>query len=105
MIELPVIPENAPFSLDQRLWLNGFLAGYFARTTLPASVEAQPPKPTIPLLILFRSQTRTWEGLAKRIAKEAASRGIAPRVVDADQHATIDWKSETSLFIVTSTYG
>jgi sulfite reductase (NADPH) flavoprotein alpha-component len=105
MIELPVIPENAPFSLDQRLWLNGFLAGYFARTTLPAPVEAQSTKPTIPLLILFGSQTGTSEGLANRISKEATSRGFAPRVVDAAQHTTIDWKNETSLFIVTSTYG
>ena len=44
MVELPVIPENAPFSLDQRVWLNGFLAGYFVRTTLPNPATAQPPK-------------------------------------------------------------
>jgi hypothetical protein len=26
MREIPVIPENAPFQLEQRIWLNGFLA-------------------------------------------------------------------------------
>src|SRR3954471_9397550 len=98
MIELPVIPENAPFSLEQRVWLNGFLAGYFARTTLPGPTEAQLTKPCIPLLILFGSQTGTAQGLAKRFAKEAASRGFNPRVVDAAQHASLDWKSESSLF-------
>src|SRR5439155_22253352 len=105
MIELPVIPENAPFSLEQRVWLNGFLAGYFARGTLPAPTEARLTKPGIPLLILFGSQTGTAQGLAKRFAKEAASRGFNPRVVDAAQHATVDWKSENCLFVVTSTYG
>jgi sulfite reductase (NADPH) flavoprotein alpha-component len=105
MIELPLIPENAPFSLEQRLWLNGFLAGYFARTTVPASVATPPAKATVPLLILFGSQTGTAQGLAKRVAKEAAARGFNPRVVDAVQHATIDWKNESSLFVVTSTYG
>jgi sulfite reductase (NADPH) flavoprotein alpha-component len=107
MIELPLIPENAPFSQDQRLWLNGFLSGYFARTAVPvvATTEAQSAKPAVPLLILFGSQTGTAEGLAKRLAKEAMSRGFNPRVVDAAQHATIDWKSESSIFIVTSTYG
>jgi sulfite reductase (NADPH) flavoprotein alpha-component len=104
MIELPVIPENAPFSLEQRVWLNGFLAGYFARSTRLAP-EAQLTTPTVPLLILFGSQTGTAQGLAKRFATEAASGRFNPRVVDAAQHATVDWKSESCLFVVTSTYG
>jgi sulfite reductase (NADPH) flavoprotein alpha-component len=105
MVELPVIPENAPFSLEQRVWLNGFLAGYFARTAVPDSPQIQPTKPTVPLLILFGSQTGTAEALAKRLAKEATLRGFNPSVVDAAQHATVDWKQESSLLIVTSTYG
>src|SRR5580765_4927074 len=105
MVELPVIPENAPFSLEQRVWLNGFLAGYFARTPVPNSASTRPPKPTIPLLILFGSQTGTAQGLAKRLAKEAISCGFNARVVDAADHATVDWKNEGSLFVITSTYG
>jgi sulfite reductase (NADPH) flavoprotein alpha-component len=105
MVELPVIPENAPFSLEQRVWLNGFLAGYFARIPLPNPETAQPPKPAIPLLILFGSQTGTAQGLAKRLAKEAISCGFNPRIVDAAEHATVDWKNESSLLVITSTYG
>jgi sulfite reductase (NADPH) flavoprotein alpha-component len=105
MVELPVIPENAPFSLEQRVWLNGFLAGYFARTTLPSPATPQPPKPTIPLLILFGSQTGTAQSLAKRLAREAISLGFNARVADAAEHATVDWKNERSLLIITSTYG
>jgi sulfite reductase (NADPH) flavoprotein alpha-component len=105
MVELPVIPENAPFSLEQRVWLNGFLAGYFSRTALPNPATVQPAEPTIPLLILFGSQTGNAQGLAKRIAKEATSCGFNARTVDAAEHATVDWKNESSLFVVTSTYG
>jgi len=107
MTEIPVIPDNAPFSTEQRLWLNGFLAGYFARLSLPATISSNPAPVTlgVPLLILFGSQTGTAEVLAKRIAKEAASRGFDPRVIDASKHRTIDWKAEATLFIVTSTYG
>ena len=34
----PIIPENAPFSVDQRAWLNGFFAGFLA----PQPGDAQP---------------------------------------------------------------
>lgn len=34
----PFIPENAPFSEDQRAWLNGFFAGFLA----PQPGDAQP---------------------------------------------------------------
>ncbi len=107
MIEIPVIPDNAPFNEEQRLWLNGLLAGYFARLSLPVPIAGNPAPvtPGVPLLILFGSQTGTAEALAKRIANEATSRGFNPRVLDASRHATIDWKSETTLFLVTSTYG
>ena len=27
--QLPYVPETAPFTLEQRAWLNGFLAGMF----------------------------------------------------------------------------
>ena len=27
---LNLIPENAPFTAEQRVWLNGFLAGFVA---------------------------------------------------------------------------
>ena len=30
MTRIPFIPENAPFTAEQRMWLNGFLAGVFS---------------------------------------------------------------------------
>jgi len=106
MAEIPYIPENAPFNHHQRLWLNGYLAGMFAATRLdvPAG-DAAPAQPPVPLVILYGSQTGTSEALARRIAKEAKANNIVPRVVDAAEYASVDWKAETNLFVVTSTYG
>ena len=104
---LPYIPENAPFTAQQRLWLNGYMAGLLAgRTMTPArGPGAESSAPTISLTILFGSQTGTAEKIARQIAKQSKSHGCAPKVVDASTHATIDWAAEANLLIVTSTYG
>lgn len=40
---MPLIPENAPFTADQRAWLNGFLAGlYGAAAATQVSIGAAP---------------------------------------------------------------
>jgi len=109
MTGLPLIPETAPFSAEQRLWLNGYMAGLLAgKGFVPAGQTAggaAGAAPTLPLLILFGSQTGTAEKLAKQIAKEAKTKGCNARVVDASAHASVDWSKETNLLVVTSTYG
>jgi len=106
---IPFIPETAPFEASQRLWLNGYLAGLLAgKNLVPANANGAPggpAAPTVPLLVLFGSQTGTAEKLARRIAKESKPRGCNSRVVDAAEHSKIDWSKETNLLIVTSTYG
>jgi len=101
------IPETAPFDHDQRLWLNGYMAGLLAAKNLAvaATGDAGAPAPTVPLTILFGSQTGTAQGLAKRIAREIAPRGFNARVVDAADHGKVDWSKESHLLVVTSTYG
>ena len=104
MTHVPAIPENAPFNAAQRVWLNGFLAGLFARN----ESENAPPAPapvTQRLLILYGSQTGTAEGLARQIASEAARRGFGPRVMEANAGPKLDWAAEQRLLLVTSTYG
>ena len=101
MQHAPFIPENSPFNASQRIWLNGYLAGLFAGGGQPTTTA----RSTVPLLVLFGSQTGTAEKLAKRIAKESRPRGCEARVVDAAAHASIDWGKEGNLIVVTSTYG
>ncbi len=107
MPEVPVIPETAPFDAEQRLWLNGFLAGYFARMAYQAgvSVPAAPPKPAVPLLLMFGSQTGTAEGLAKRAAKEAEKRGFAPRLLALNDFEQAALSQAERLIVISSTWG
>src|SRR5476651_1794672 len=89
MNRIPFIPENSPFTAEQRMWLNGFLAGVFSNAdpsaasalagSLTASVGAAGPK--VPLVVLYGSQTGTAEGLAKKTRTEAEKRGFAPKLV------------------------
>ena len=107
MHEMPVIPENAPFRPEQRLWLNGFLAGYFSRLAVPtvALSAPAPPQASRPLLILFGSQTGNAQALALRFGKLASTKGFLSRVQDAADYHKIDWPAQPILLIVTSTYG
>src|SRR5438270_6894490 len=106
MRQVPVIPENAPFDAAQRLWLNGFLAGLFARTDAgdgPASAAVTDVAK--PLLVIYGTQTGTAEGLARRLATQANGCGFQSRVVDASAAIALDWSNQANLLIVISTYG
>lgn len=103
---VPVLLDNAPFTPEQRAYLNGFLAGLFSRAPQPNLASSTPEsKPLMPLTILFGSQTGNAENLSKRIAKEAGKRGFAPTVQDLGKYATAQLVSEQALLVVTSTYG
>lgn len=105
---IPSIPPNAPFTPEQRAWLNGYLAAFFSDA---GSAEAQPggpaspPAPAEPLLVMYGSQTGTAEALAKRLAKEASQRGFAPRVIELNAFSSVDLTKESRLTVITSTWG
>lgn len=99
---VPFLPDTAPFSPEQRAWLNGFLAGIFSRSAPAAAPAAAPAKP---LTILFGSQTGTAEGLAKRAAKEAAKRGFAPTLKDMNETPLAALTGDTAALVIVSTYG
>ncbi len=103
---IPFLPETAPFTAEQRAYLNGFLAGIFSRTPA-AAIQADSPQPQslLPLSVLFGSQTGNAERLAKRIVREAGQWGFAPTLRDLASYPTAQLASEERLLIVTSTYG
>jgi sulfite reductase (NADPH) flavoprotein alpha-component len=105
---VPVIPDTAPFTLEQRAWLNGYLAGLLARGPVhpvAAGTVAGPVATLKSLTILFGSQTGTSEGLAKRAAKEAGKRGFVATVMDMASFTMAQLAQEKNVLVIVSTYG
>ena len=94
MNRIPFIPESAPFTPEQRMWLNGFLAGVFSdanasgASALAGALGADGSQfvPKIPLIVLYGSQTGTAEGLAK---KTEGRSGEARICAEAREHGKI----------------
>jgi sulfite reductase (NADPH) flavoprotein alpha-component len=109
MNPIPFIPENAPFTAEQRHWLNGYLAGFFSHAGGASAVFASAPdaamEPAKPLLLLYGSQTGTAEGIAKKTAKAAESRGFAPKLLCMEKFEGTDLANQERVLVITSTYG
>src|SRR6266567_8248239 len=99
---VPFIPDNAPFTPEQRAWLNGMLAGIFSATTLP--VDA-PSRPSHRIAVLYASQSGTSEGLARKLAKELKAQGHLPAVSTLVGYAPAALAAEKYALILASTYG
>lgn len=94
-----ILPADAPFSPEQREWLNGYLSA------LLTPYEGEKAIPGIPVTIAWGSQTGTSETLAKKFSKLAAKSGVEPTVVDLAKLDHASLSQIEHLIIMTSTYG
>jgi len=104
------IPDNAPFTGTQKMWLKGFLAGIAAGlpqggASTPAAPVAEAPESGVPVTILWGSQTGTAESYAKKLAKALTARGHSPTILDMAEVGVDQLSSIRHLAILTSTYG
>ncbi|MDE3061559.1 MAG: sulfite reductase flavoprotein subunit alpha [Acidobacteriota bacterium] len=97
----PFIPENAPFTAEQRAWLNGFLAGVFAQQQ-PAAAA---PQASLRIALLYASQSGTAEGLARKLAKELKAQGHMPAVSTLVGYTPAALAAEQCAILFASTYG
>ncbi len=105
---LPYIPQQAPFSAEQRAWLNGYLAGMLCRSVESPQAESSVSpenKPKEKLYILFGSQSGTAEGIAKSLGKTAPSKGFDASVFELNEYKKLDLSKPLKMLIVTSTWG
>ncbi|MBC21029.1 MAG: sulfite reductase subunit alpha [Planctomycetaceae bacterium] len=102
----PYIPNDAPFSEDQRAWLSGFLAGLNSRVSVGGQTKSPSSAAEVrPLDILFGTQTGNSEALANDAAAIARGKGFHPRVSGLDAVGMEQLSSMEHLFVVISTYG
>lgn len=106
MSTIPIIPESAPFSSEQRSWLNGFLAGMLSRGAtggVPSINSNAGDKPK--LLVLFGSQSGNAETYSKKLCKEANARGFQARVAGLETIQPAELQKESNVLVITSTWG
>ena len=101
-VGIPFIPDNAPFTPEQRAWLNGMLAGIFAATPAPVNAST---KPSHRIAVLYASQSGTAEGLARKLAKELKTQGHVPAVSTLVGYTPAALAAEKYALLIASTYG
>lgn len=100
---VPYIPDNSPFTQEQRNWLNGFLAGLYSSTSV-ATAPADPPK-SLKIAVLYASQSGTAEGLARKLTKQLQAMGHIASLTSLEGYSPATLMSERYALIVASTYG
>jgi len=93
-----VIPEDAPFSPQQRVWLSDFLGKLLSGTGAPSG-------PAVPVTVLYGSQTGNAEGLAKKLLKTLKKGNFEPEIHDIGAYDRSRLPKEKNLLVITSTYG
>lgn len=109
-MKIAYIPEDAPFSGDQRAWISGFLAGLHSRLAInvaapPPVVVGDQPASLPQLRILYGTQTGNAEGVANDAAAAAKSQGFDVKVSGLDEIELGEFAGLKFVLIVTSTYG
>ncbi len=99
----PFIPDSAPFSEEQRAYLNGLLAGLFSGTSMSA-VAANPPS-SLKIAVLYASQSGTAETLARKLVKELKARGHVVSLASLEGYAPATLAEERYAILIASTYG
>src|SRR5437764_1369694 len=101
---IPLIPDNAPFSAEQRAWLNGLLASLFSSAAAATAVSSSAPA-TKRIAVLYASQSGTAEGLARKLAKELKAAGYIAPVATLVGYTPAALAGESHALILASTYG
>ncbi|MFT3990328.1 MAG: sulfite reductase subunit alpha [Luteolibacter sp.] len=96
-----LIPDDAPFTPEQRTWLGSFLAQILANGGQSSASSG----PAIPVTILYGSQTGNSEGLAKKLVKTLKKGNFEAEIFDMVSYDRSRLAQEKNLLIITSTYG
>ncbi len=108
-MKLPFIPEDAPYTGDQKSWLTGFLAGMQSAKALASSKSnalTAHQSDVAPMVdILFGTQTGNAESLAMEAATVARAQGFRSNVQGLDDISMDAFSSMENVIITIATYG
>jgi sulfite reductase (NADPH) flavoprotein alpha-component len=96
------LPDDAPFTPEQRQWLSEFLSRMLGGE---AGTGAGASGPSVPVTILYGSQTGNAEGLARKLLKTLKKGNFEPAVADMASYPQERLAGEKNLLVITSTYG
>ena len=99
-VQVPYIPENAPFSSAQRAWLNGFLAGLFSQQKVATHPAVKPR-----VNVYFGTETGNSEAVAKHTAKFLQGRGFESQAINLNKISSAALAAEAYALVVASTFG
>ena len=99
------IPDDAPFTAEQRQWLNSLVGNFINDLTSGRGLNGQSAAPAVPVTILIGSQTGNSEALGKKLSKAMAKMNFKPEVVDLGSYDQAKLATEQNALIITSTYG
>ena len=115
---VPTLPQSAPFDSSTRLWVDGLLAGLFARTETPEStampaveeppIETRAPNPAperAPLVVLWASQTGNAEELASDLAAQLGEADLPVALHSMDDFPLSELPTTREVLLITSTTG
>lgn len=103
-LSIPEIPDNAPFSPEQRAWLKdyfGELVKAFGTSSETRATAAGKPR----ALFLYGSQSGNAQSLSEGFAEILNQDGWGAEVVSMEHHATVDLTKEPLVLVITSTWG
>lgn len=106
--KVPYIPDDAPFTGEQKSWLGGFLAGLHSRLLVgggPAAPAADAGQQAPAIDILYGTQTGNAEAVANDAADRARAKGFTPRVAELDSVSMDQLAAMQTLIVMVSTYG
>lgn len=108
---VPTLPHTAPFDPSTRVWVDGLLAGIFARTeaieapTSPPSAPASEAAERAPVVVLWASQTGNAEELAVEAAAQLGEAQLPVALHSMDDFPVADLPTTRELLLITSTTG
>ncbi|MCT4657201.1 MAG: flavodoxin domain-containing protein [Cohaesibacter sp.] len=105
-MQAPFIPNDTPFSEDQRSWLSGFYAGLHTQMTKDASASsAGEAAQALTVNVFYGTQTGNSETVAEDVCEAIRAGGSNAVLASLDETEVEALTQMDYVLIVTSTYG